>query len=135
MGVPIGTEIYKQQCFQTKMDSINPKIQKLTKLVETSPLAAYYLYNTTVKHEPTYMQRIGIREEMIKKTGNELRILAESIVGQSISDENTVSEISNPTRYGGLAISDSHLVEKSRELYLRGQITTNDLKTKLIAQD
>ena len=72
---------------------------------------------------------------MIKKTGNELRILAESIVGQSITDESLPCEISNLSIYGGLAINASRMVEKSRELYLRGQITTNDLKTKLIAQN
>ena len=56
------------------------------------------------------------------------------MVGQSIRDENKQKDISNPTRFGGLAINASHLVEKSREIHLRGEITTNDLKTKLIMQ-
>ena len=61
--------------------------------------------------------------------------MAESLVRQSIKDENTLSEMSNPTSYGGLAINASHLVEESGKLYLRGNITINDLKMKLIAQD
>ena len=104
------------------------KIKRITDVAKTSPHSAYYLYGAVVKHELTYMQRIGICEKMFKETATELKIFAESLVGQYIRDENVMSEIANPTRFGGLAINASNLVEESRELFLRGEVTTNDLK-------
>ena len=72
---------------------------------------------------------------MIKESCNELKILAESIVGQSNRAENTLKAISNPARFGGLGIKASHLVKESREIYIRREITASDLKTKLINQE
>ena len=111
------------------------KIKRITKVAKTSPHSAYYLYSAAVKHELTYMQRIGIGKKMIKETAKELKVFAESLVGQYIRDKNVMNEIANPIRFGGLAINASNLMEESRELFLRGVITTNDLKTKLIMQD
>ena len=43
LGAPIGTETHKQNYFQTKMNGINEKMQKLTTLAKTSPNSAFYL--------------------------------------------------------------------------------------------
>ena len=53
------------------------------------------------------------------------------MVGQTIGDKKTLKEISNLTRFGRLVINASHLVEESRELYQRGEITTNDMKIQI----
>ena len=107
----MSTDQLKEQFFETKIDSINQKIPKITKLAKTVPYFAYYMYNALVKHDLIYRQRIGINVEMNKKTSNKLRIFAKRMVGQSIKDKNTLSKTSNTTRYSVLAINTSHLVE------------------------
>ena len=112
MGAPIGTQNFKDRWFQSKIDDINMKIKRITNVTKTSPHSAFYLYSAAVKHELTYIQTIGIGEKMIKETAKELKIFSKSLVGQCIRDENVMSEIANPTRFGGLAINASNLVEE-----------------------
>ena len=71
----------------------------------------------------------------MKETEVELKKFSESLVGQAIMGVNTNEQISNPTRYGGLAINTCRLVEETEELFRRGEVTTCELKLKLKSQD
>ena len=105
------------------------------RLAKTSPHAAYYIFTASVKHELTYLQKIGVEEEVVKETEIVFKFFVESLVGQTILDNRIHDQISNPTRYGGLAINTNRLAEESKELFMRGETTTSDLEHKLITQD
>ena len=44
LGAPIGTMDFKSEFFKIKIEKINEKIRKLTRLPKTSPYAAYYIF-------------------------------------------------------------------------------------------
>ena len=64
-----------------------------------------------------------------------LKKFSEGLVGQAIVGVNTHQQISNPTRYGGLAINTCRLSEETKEPFKRGELTTCDIKLKLKSQD
>ena len=64
-----------------------------------------------------------------------IKKLSESLFGQAIVGANTHHQISNPTRYGGLAINTCRLIEETEELFRRGEMTSSELKLKLKTQD
>ena len=71
----------------------------------------------------------------MKETEVVLKRFSESLVGQAIVGANIHQQISNPTRYGGLAINTCSLVEDTEELFRRKEMATSELKLKLKAQD
>ena len=61
LGAPIGTDEFKRGFYKEKLNTINEKIRKPNRMCKTSPhSAAYYLYTRSVKHEQTYLQRVGL---------------------------------------------------------------------------
>ena len=71
----------------------------------------------------------------MKEAEKTFRKLCEGMLGQAIADEGTYTQISNPIRFGGLAINTTRLAEETKEIFDRGNVTTNDLKEKLVNQD
>ena len=69
----------------------------------------------------------------MKETELVLKKFSQSLVGQAIVlvGVNTHQQISNPTRYGGLAINTCRLVEETEELFRRGEVTTCEIIMKL----
>ena len=59
---------FKSEFLKIKMEKMNEKIRKLTRLAKTSPHAAYYIFTASVKHELTYLQEIGVQENLVKET-------------------------------------------------------------------
>lgn len=135
LGAALGRESYKDEHMKGRLNEIGQKTQKLIQLAKTSPHSAYYVFSASVKHEVTYLQRIGMKDEEVKRLEVKFKKLAESLVGQAIVGRNTLEQVSNPTRYGGLAIAAINLMEETREMFSRGEVTSGDLKSKLINQD
>ena len=135
LGGPIGAEDFKLNFFKMKAKKLTNKIEKVIKLGKTSPHSAYHLYTRLIKHELTYLQRIGIKEEQTEDISSSLRRLVEQIIGENIRTEKGLEEISNPLRYGGLDINITRLKAETREKRKRCKEVTRDLKEKLIAQD
>ena len=108
---------------------------KLTRLAKTSPHSAYFLYTSSVKHELTYLQRIGLDPSIIKDIERCSKTMVESLVGQTIVDEKIHEQVSNPTRFGGLAINTKWLEEETRELHARCVESTKELKQILMSNE
>ena len=115
LGAPLGSEGFKRKFFKEKMSSINKKITKLENLSRTSPHSAYHLYTRSVKHEITYLQRVGLNEEETDETSKSIMKLVEAMIGRKIRDQSTWSEISNPARHGGLGMNVARLREETKE--------------------
>ena len=93
LGAPIGTTDFKSEFFKRKMEKINEKIRKLARLAKTSPHATYHIFTASVKHELTYLQKIGVQETLVKETEVELKKFSESLVGQAIMGVNTNEQV------------------------------------------
>ena len=68
----------------------------------------------------------------MKETEKCFRSLCEGLLGKEIVDERTYKQISNPIRFGGMAINTTRLAEETKEIFDRGNITTYVLKEELI---
>ena len=93
------------------------------------------MFSASVKHELTYLQKVGVKDEEAERLEAQFKKLAESLVGQAIVGRNTLEQVANPTRYGGLAIAALNPKEETHELFARGEITSKDLKSKLIKHE
>lgn len=135
LGGAIGTTRFKHQFMTEKISKINEKVTRLTRVAKTSPHAAYHLFTSSVKYEYTYLQRIGMDESLTSNIEVSCKRLVEGLVGQKIPNEKTLQQISNPTRYGGLAINTCRWAEETKELFERCEETSKELKQKLISND
>ena len=98
LGAALGTERFKDEHMKGRLDEIGRKTQKLAQLAKTSPHSAYYLFSASVKHELTYLQKIGVKDEEAERLEAQFKKLAESLVGQAIVGRNTLEQVSNQTR-------------------------------------
>ena len=82
LGAPIGSDDFKRGFFKERLNTINEKIRKLNRLCKTSPHSAYHLYTRSVKHELTYLQRVGLDENETEETVKCVKGLVEVMVGR-----------------------------------------------------
>ena len=65
----------------------------------TSHHAAYHLYQRSVKHEITYLQRFGLYEDHTEDTVKAKKKMVETMVGGQIRSEQTWQQVSNQKRH------------------------------------
>ena len=81
LGAPIGTERFKRQFYREKLEKIMNKVENLNRLAKTSPHAAYHLYQRSVKHEITYMQRVGLYADQTEEIVKAMRNMVRTMIG------------------------------------------------------
>ena len=74
------------------------KIRMLSNLSKTSPHSAYHLYQYSIKHQITFIQRIGLTPAQCQIAKNQLKFFAEKLLGRVLKDEKILEQLSWPKK-------------------------------------
>ena len=107
LGAVIGSNEYKKDYVDDKINSLVEQLKLLLKIAETEPQSAYSAFAAGFKHKLTYILRtIPDISERIRPLEDTLRnTFIPAITGGYACNDNERILLSLPTRYGGLGLS------------------------------
>ena len=135
LGAVIGSNEYRKDYVDNKINSLVEQLKLLSKIAETEPQAAYSAFAAGFKHKLTYILRtIPNISERIRPLEDTLRnTFIPAITGGYACNDNERILLSLPTRYGGLGLN---LFEADSDIeYHNSRLVTESLTTSIINQE
>jgi len=134
LGAVVGTEAFRTQYVNDKINKWIKDIEELSKIAQEEPQAALSGYTKVMCHRWTFIQRtIENVEKLFQPLEDTIRHkFIPSIVGREVSDLER-RMIALPVRCGGLGISNP-VVTANKE-YAVSKMVTDNLTKVIISQD